>query len=172
MPEEEIGDWPVWLQGSEGAIGLRLIAWRMPAAEARRAQEQTRRRATRKGQRIRPETLEAVGYVFLLTTLAEVDATTVLALYRTRWQIELAFKRLKSLLQVGQLKKTDAGSAQAWLQGKLLLACLVEKMIAAGALFSPARKGADAPLHMAGNAVDVRRAGAGNSARLVIAAHP
>jgi hypothetical protein len=56
-----------------------------------------------------------------------------------RWQIELAFKRMKSLLGLGKLKKVEPAGARAWLQGKLLIACLIEKMIAVGDLFSPRR---------------------------------
>ena len=50
---------------------------------------------------------------------------------------ELAFKRLKSLLQLGHLKKTDPQGAKAWLQGKLLIASLIETLIAVGERFSP-----------------------------------
>ena len=58
-------------------------------------------------------------------------------LYRGRWQIELAFKRLKSLLGVGHLKKFDPGGATAWLQGKLMIAFLIETLLAAAERFSP-----------------------------------
>ena len=57
--------------------------------------------------------------------------------YRRRWQIELAFKRLKSLLQLGHLKKVDKEGAKAWLQGKLLVACLIETLILTAERFSP-----------------------------------
>ena len=61
----------------------------------------------------------------------------MLALYRGRWQIELVFKRLKSLLGVGQLAKYDPGSAKAWLQAKLLTALLMERLEREAFLFSP-----------------------------------
>ena len=51
--------------------------------------------------------------------------------------IELSFKRLKSLLQLGHLKKTDKEGAKAWLQGKLLVACLIETLIFTAERFSP-----------------------------------
>jgi transposase len=77
--------------------------------------------------------------VVVLTTLSEttVSAGQVLELYRHRWQIELAFKRLKSLLQLGHLKKTDQEGAKAWLQGKLFVATLIETLVAVGERFSP-----------------------------------
>jgi IS4 transposase len=52
-----------------------------------------------------------------------------LELYRCRWQVELALKRLKSLLQLGHLPKKDPVCARAWMQMKLLLALLVEQLL-------------------------------------------
>jgi len=154
---------------------LRLVAWKKPEEETRKAQERIRTSSLSKQKRTRPATLEIAGYVFLLTSLMEIEASTILALYRMRWQIELAFKRMKSLLQLGELKKKDPASARAWLQGKLLISCLIEKMIAVGDLFSPrglpdeTRHGArvKAPLPMAGNAMVDQPAGAGNSHAIV-----
>ena len=61
----------------------------------------------------------------------------MLELYRCRWQVELAFKRLKSILATGHLKKTDPIGAKAWLQGKLLAAVIIEALINLGERFSP-----------------------------------
>ena len=57
--------------------------------------------------------------------------------YRARWQIELAFKRLKSLVQLGHLKKHDEIAARAWLQGKLLVAFLVDALLVTAERISP-----------------------------------
>jgi len=54
-----------------------------------------------------------------------------------RWQIELVFKRLKSLMGLGHLRKTDVEGARAWLHGKLLVAFMLEAMLRAGETFSP-----------------------------------
>jgi hypothetical protein len=51
--------------------------------------------------------------------------------------VELASKRLKSLLGFGHLPQHDAHSARAWLYGKLLLALLAEKLIMRGQSGSP-----------------------------------
>ena len=61
----------------------------------------------------------------------------MLDLYRLRWQAELAFKRLKSLLNVGHLPKYDPRSSRAWLQAKLLTALLIERLLIESKLFSP-----------------------------------
>ena len=75
----------------------------------------------------------------VLTSLnpKDVTATRVLTLYRGRWQIELVFKRLKSLLGVGELAKYDPDSARAWLQAKLLTALLLERLEREAFFFSP-----------------------------------
>jgi SRSO17 transposase len=70
-------------------------------------------------------------------TAAQALAAQIMEFYRRRWQIELAFKRLKSLLQLGHLKEIDKDGARAWLQGKLLVACLIEKLILTAERFSP-----------------------------------
>ncbi len=57
------------------------------------------RESQRGGHQVRVEALEAADYVFVLTTLTdEIASQAVMELYRGRWQIELAFKRLKSLV--------------------------------------------------------------------------
>ena len=57
------------------------------------------RESQRGGHQARVETLEAADYVFVFTTLADqIAPQAVMELYRGRWQIELAFKRLKSLV--------------------------------------------------------------------------
>ncbi len=63
------------------------------------------------------------GIIWLLTTApaAALSATRALELYRLRWQIELFFKRLKSLLWFDQLPTRAGPTARAWLLGRLLL---------------------------------------------------
>ena len=56
--------------------------------------------------------------------------------YRYRWQVELYFKRLKSILDYGELPKKTEDSIFAWLNGKLMIALLIEKMVGR-ATFSP-----------------------------------
>jgi len=119
-------------------INGRLCVVRRSAAAAAKARERVRRESQRGGCKLRPETLEAADYVFVFTTLADdVTAEQVLELYRLRWQIELEFKRLKSLIQLGHLKKHDDQAARSWLQGKLLVALIVARLIAHAERVSP-----------------------------------
>lgn len=129
--------WPAVMRDEHGTIAVRVCALKKSAEQTRKAQEKLRKLASKKGRRLQPETLEAAGYVIVLTTLPDVAPGLILELYRHRWQIELAFKRLKSLLHLGHLKKTDPVGAKAWLQGKLFVATLIETLIAVGERFSP-----------------------------------
>lgn len=133
-----LGDWPAWLADAHGTVAGRVCAVRKSRPAAQRAREKAARESTKKGHRVRRATVEAAGYTFVFTTLKRpVGPGPVLELYRGRWQVELAFKRLKSLLALGHLKKTDPAGAKAWLQGKLLVACLLETLISAGERFFP-----------------------------------
>lgn len=118
---------------------LRMICLRKSAAAAAQARQAYRATQRRKQKRINPAIEELHGYVLLMTDLVDpaVTAGDLLNLYRLRWQIELAFKRLKSILGLGHLPKYDDRSCRAWLYGKLVVALLVEVLIEEARLFSP-----------------------------------
>ena len=114
----------------------RLIALRQSAEVTRWTRQRVQRRAQRNQQELSAEALEFAEYFMLWTSLPErVAATQILQLYRLRWQIELVFKRMKSILGLGHLPKKDPRSAQAWLEGKLFVGLLIERMIAAVSFF-------------------------------------
>ncbi len=50
----------------------------------------------------------------------------MLELYKCRWQIEIAIKRLKSLLDIDKLRSKEGIIADIWLNGKLLYALILE----------------------------------------------
>jgi hypothetical protein len=141
----QAGSWPAVLPvktkrgGPVGeTISGRLCAVRKSAAAAEKSRQRVRRESQRNGTQLQPQTLEAAEYVLIFTTLPiEVSAEDVMNVYRLRWQIELEFKRLKSLIQLGHLKKHDPEAARSWLQGKLLVALLLARLIAHAERVSP-----------------------------------
>jgi hypothetical protein len=141
LSADRIGDWPVAVR--EDKTGLPPIAGRVCAIRksntaAERSRAKAARESRRGGHQLQPETLEAAEYIFVFTTLgADIPAPAVLEMYRGRWQVELTFKRLKSLLALGHLKKVDPQGAKAWLQGKLFVAILIETLIALADRFFP-----------------------------------
>ena len=123
---------------SGGWVTGRLIALKRSAEAARLARHRLEINASKKQKRVSPESWEAARYFFVWTTLADsFPAPSVLELYRLRWQIELAFKRMKSIMGLGHLPKKDPASARAWLHGKIFASLLVERMVEAADKFSP-----------------------------------
>ena len=120
-------------------LKARLCAIRNTTGQAHDAQIKARRKAQKNGVQIRAQTLDYAQFIIVLTTLeeSEMPVRTVLEFYRSRWQVELAFKRLKTLLQIGTVPKTKAESSQAWMQGKILTALLIERMLCEARFFSP-----------------------------------
>jgi uncharacterized protein YbjT (DUF2867 family) len=135
----EICDLPAWVRPQDGpALQGRLIALRRSAAATRQARKILLRKASKQQKRVSPRSWEAAKYFTLWTSLpASIAAAEILEFYRCRWQIELSFKRMKSILGLGHLPKKDPGSARAWLHGKLLTSLLVERIIQAADAFSP-----------------------------------
>lgn len=135
----QLGSWPAQVHTPTGPLAGRLVAIKRSAAATARARRRLRHRESRRQRPISAATWEATRYVFVWTSLPEEDypAEAVLELYRLRWQIELAFKRMKSLLGLGQLPKHNDESARAWLHGKLFVALLVERLIDEASVFSP-----------------------------------
>jgi len=134
-------EWPVRipLLDPQPPLAVRLCAVRKSKAAIALAQRKIRRKASKQGWQVQPESLLYAQYVMVLSTFpaAEYNTRRVLEAYRLRWQVELVFKRLKQIAQLGHLPKHDPESSQAWLYGKLLVALLTEKFIHSATALSP-----------------------------------
>jgi Transposase DDE domain len=120
-------------------LPLRLIILRFSPQETAKIHKRLRRRAQRDRKTLDPRTLVAAEFLILATSLpAEFyPADEVLAVYRLRWQIELAFKRLKSLLHINQLPTRTTAASQSWLYAHLILALLCDDLSQDFLAFSP-----------------------------------
>src|SRR5437870_378247 len=138
LTKRNAGDWKVQFQYEGKTYALRLCALRKNRVAAQRARSKALRKAQRNGTEVQEASLELTQYVLVLTSLpVKFSAQEVLQLYRCRWQIELAFKRLKSLLGIGHVPKSDDQSARAWMQAKILTALLLERLLLEAKIFSP-----------------------------------
>ncbi len=110
------------------SLPLRLIIQRKPAEQVENTRRHLRREASRKQKQLDPRTLVAAEFLILATSLPVqgYPAAEVLAVYRLRWQIELAFKRLKSLLHIDQLPTRTTAASRSWLYAHLILALLCD----------------------------------------------
>jgi len=131
--------WRADVHAPGSVIPGRLVALKKSRRAARAARRKLRERARKTGKALAHTTVEAASYVTIFTTLPKdkFPARRILDWYRLRWQIELTFKRMKSIMNFGQLPKHAAASCRAWLHGKLLVALLVERLIAEAETFSP-----------------------------------
>jgi hypothetical protein len=133
-----VGDWPAWIRtGSGELVAGRVCALRKSERAIEQAHRRLRKNAAKKQHQLQPKTLELACYVAVFTTCKNIAAAEILDWYRSRWQIELVFKRLKSLAQLGHLPKHDERSSRAWLHGKLLVSLLAHKLIRIGRDISP-----------------------------------
>ena len=136
---DEVGDWDVWLDDAGKRYKMRLVALKKTEAAAEKERKRLRRIASKRCTKINPKSLIAAGYVYVLTDLGrdQLSAVEALELYRFRWQIELVFKRLKSLLGLGKLRAKDPRLARTYLYSKILGALIVEQMSGSALSFFP-----------------------------------
>jgi hypothetical protein len=95
-----------WLViGTKDRLACRLIAWKVPPEQAGRRRQRARLEAQKRSRQPTAATLAACDWTFLITNLTAEQLTTkeVIVLYRARWQIELLFKRWKSIGLIAEL---------------------------------------------------------------------
>lgn len=135
-----IKSFKVLIPNRKGAtVSGRLCIVRKSNEAIRLALKKIKRKANKNGNAIKPETLQYAKYVIVFTTFPEdrFSASEILEWYRRRWQVELVFKRFKSIAQLGHLPKRSDDSSKAWLYGKLFVSLLTNKLINYANCFSP-----------------------------------
>jgi len=108
-------------------VAGRLIGFRLPEQQADEARERVRREH---GSGVTDEQLEASAYVILFTTAAvgRLSAARCIEAYRLRWQVELQFKRWKSLCHFDRLPNYRDDTICSWLTAKVLLGLLLDRI--------------------------------------------
>lgn len=136
---QEAGAWQVRFEANGKEYAARLCAIRKSKSAARRSKERLLKLARKKGKTVSAATLELAEYVFVLATpgLDDLTPEQILELYRVRWQVELGFKRLKSLFELGSAPNRDPTAVRSWIYAKLLAVLLIERLGEESRLFSP-----------------------------------
>jgi hypothetical protein len=127
-------DQPIQLcRKQAGPLPLRLIACQLPPDAVEIARRRARSAAKKKGYTLSDEALQAAEWVMLVTSLSAsaFPAADVLALYRLRWRVELAFKRLKSVIGLKGPPNKDPRTAKVFILAHLLMILLLEPLIEA-----------------------------------------
>jgi hypothetical protein len=121
---------PALVDTPHGRFLVRVVARRLSAEQTERNRRRVRRQTRQRGTQPDARTLEAAGFVFLITNLPAdgYSADDVLQLYRFRWQIELKIKRLKSIWHLAQLGMHCPILSQVVLLGRFLAVLLAEDL--------------------------------------------
>ncbi|MDO9065490.1 MAG: transposase, partial [Chloroflexota bacterium] len=127
----DIAERPALVETPEGTYPVRLVVGRLSSKAAQAARKRSCHQSRKKKHKIDPRTLHAAGFCILLASLpAEVwHSSHVLELYRIRWQIEMHFKRMKSILHLGDIPAHHPDVVQSYLLAQLILALIVEELI-------------------------------------------
>ena len=109
-------------------LTARLVILAKPPQAAKSSRTSALRASQRGGHRSDPLSLEAAEHLMLITSIPTDQASPeqLMDVYRLRWQIELAFKRLKTLLHIDRLPAKEPRLAKAWLSAHLIAALLIE----------------------------------------------
>ena len=109
---------------------VRLCAVQKSDEEQAYAQKKLRQKERKRQMKISEDTKYSHNYFFVVTSLDEhFSAEEIMTIYRLRWQVEMVFKRLKSVIGLGSMPTKTAESSEAWLNCKMLIALLIEKML-------------------------------------------
>ena len=128
---ERAAECVVYINGSgKKRIPLRICAIKKTQEEIEEEAKRLERLESKKQKKYSEDTKFTHRYMFVITSLpAEISAEKILACYRLRWQIELVFKRMKSLLQLGNIPTKTEEAGEVWINGKILLSLLTEKYL-------------------------------------------
>jgi hypothetical protein len=122
-------EWTVWVHADGQRIQGRLVAVRLPEDKAEKARVRARQE---QGPSVTQETLRMAGFVVVFTTVprSRLDTHLILQLYGLRWQVELEFKRDKSITGLDRLPNFRPDTIESWIYAKLLLHQIARKLAA------------------------------------------
>ena len=149
---EESTSFSVFVQGKDRTlIPARICAKRKSKEACESTRRKLYRRASKKQTKLSDATVQFNEYIVLITSLpADITADDILETYRYRWQVECYFKRLKSIMNFGDLPKKRKDSSISWLNGKILVALLIELLMSKDS-FPPGLTRESQAKHLAGN---------------------
>jgi len=116
-------------------VTCRLIALRVSELVANERRRRLKKEARKKGRSVSPHHLTMCDWTLLITNVPRqwLPLEMARALYTVRWQIELLFKQLKSVLRIHQSNTGKEHRLRCELYGKLLGAALIHRIHAAEA---------------------------------------
>lgn len=129
-PEATPGEHRVWVPTDDGTrVACRLITIRKTEVAAARTRRTMTAEAKKKSRQPSLGALELAGHVCLLSNLpASFPAEQVLSLYRLRWQIEMKFKTVKGIIDLGAVPTKTPELAKTYIGTKLIATLVIDAM--------------------------------------------
>lgn len=130
------------LLGKERRLACRMIAWRVPPEQANRRRQKLRKELLDKhGKAPTTERLAWCDWTMLVTNVpaALLTPAEAVILYRARWQVELLFKRWKSLGLVAELSGSTEVRQMVRVWARLLAALVQHWLVVATAWGDPTK---------------------------------
>ena len=111
-------------------VSCRLIALRVSEEVANKRRRRLKKEAKKKGRSVSKYHLCMCDWTLLITNIPQrwLPLEMVRAFYTVRWQIELLFKQLKSILHIHQSATGNENRLRCELYGKLIGAALIHRI--------------------------------------------
>jgi hypothetical protein len=122
-------EWPALYLGKPGhrAGPVRLVAFRLSPESAARHRQGLREAMRKQGRTPSEKALQLAGWLLLLTNAPPEKLPSALLsyLYRLRWQVELIFRQIKSVLRLDKTESEDPHRVQCEIWARLISAVLL-----------------------------------------------
>lgn len=114
------------LLGNENRVPTRLLVWRAPDHVVKQRRQRLKKQAKKRGRKVTSEQWERCQWTVLVTNapITKLTPPEARVLYRARWQIELLFKRWKSLGRIADTLASSTVRCMVQLWSRLLAAVL------------------------------------------------
>jgi hypothetical protein len=106
---------------------LRIVAFRLSCESAGRHRASVREACRRHGKMPTGQALELAGWLILVTNAPEEKLPTAMVsyLYRVRWQVELIFRHLKTVLRLDKSESANPHRVQCEIWARLIFAITI-----------------------------------------------
>lgn len=131
-------DFKIFVKSSNNEmVPLRICAAKKDSEAIKSTEKKMHRKESKKQMTYSADTKFVNQFFFVITSLDEAfTAEQILNIYRLRWQVEMVFKRYKSILKLGSMPTKTYSSSKAWLSCKMLIVLIMEKLLS-NSDFSP-----------------------------------
>ena len=121
----------VCLRKGDRHVDVRLVAWRVPEEVANTRRMRLRKDAARKGRTPTDRSMRLCDWCVFVTNAGadKLPAEMMRSLYRVRWNVELVFKSLKSVLRIHKTSvRQNQHRLRCELYAKMILAVIVHRI--------------------------------------------